>query len=184
MIPDFHDAQNFRSRMNCRAAGLRLSALIGPGWNLAALGVLVSLWIFLSGLLVVTRGKPEAFLVTTFGRFCRPDAFEHLNGVSTIFWLIHSSLVLAAIAAARRRRKDVLVVLMIGPVITSAIGMFGQRWDDPNWFEIVAVCEIGWLVSVVAGSLYWIFKPHDLAQYVAPSESAQSPKRNSSERNA
>jgi hypothetical protein len=37
----------------------------GYAWQLVNLGILVSLWLGLSGLLVVARGKPEAFLVTT-----------------------------------------------------------------------------------------------------------------------
>jgi len=163
IIHDFRNAQPFRKLMKGRAGGMRLSALVGFGLQLAALGLLVSLWIGLSGLLIVTRGKPEAFLVTKFGRFCRADAFEHLNDVSISFWLIHSSQVLAAIAATRRRRTDVLVVLMVGPVIASAIALFGQRWDDPDWIVVVGVCGIGWLVSVVVGCLYWIFRPQGQA---------------------
>jgi hypothetical protein len=62
------------------------------------------LWLSHSGLLVVAWGDPEAFLWTTFGRQSRADAFEHLNGVPFPFWLVHSPLVLIAIAAGRFRR--------------------------------------------------------------------------------
>ena len=141
------------------ARGMRLMARIGPGWQLATLAVLVALWFGLSGLLFVTRGKPEAFLATTFGRFGRADAFEHLNGISILLWPVHSFLVLTAIAATRCRRTDVVAVLMIGPVIAVAIALLGQRWADPNWFEVVEVCAIGWLVGTVVGALYWVLKP-------------------------
>ena len=137
---------------------MRLLARIGRGWQLATLAVLVLLWLGLSGLLVVTRGKPEAFLATTLGRFGRLDAFEHLNGVSILVWSVHSFLVLIAIAATRYRRADVVAVLMIGPAIASAIALFGQRWADPNWFEVVAVCTIGSLVGTVVGGVYWALR--------------------------
>ncbi len=125
-------------------------------WQLVTLGVLAALWLGLSGLLVVARGKPEAFLVTALGRFSRPDAFENLNGVTVALSCVHSFLLAIAIAAVRYRRTDVLAVLMVGPVIASAIALIGQRWSDPNWFEIVAVCAICWLVSAVVGGICWV----------------------------
>jgi hypothetical protein len=126
--------------------------------QLATLGVLVSLWLCLSGFLVVARGNPEAFLVRTVGRFARDDAFENLNGVLNHFWLLHSSLFLIAILAAWHRRTDVLIVLMIGPVIASALALVAQPWSDPNWFQIVAICSIGWLVGTLVGLAYWVVK--------------------------
>jgi hypothetical protein len=129
-------------------------------WQLVNLGVLVSLWFGLSYLLVVARGNLEAFLATFFGRFSRDDAFEHLNGVSIDFWWVHSFLVLVVILATWYRRTDVLVVLMIGPVIALSIAVFGEQWTDPNWFQVVAVCEICWLVSTVVGQAYWALKPY------------------------
>jgi hypothetical protein len=141
---------------------MRLLACAGRGWQLATLGVLVSLWLGLSGLLVVARGNPETFLATTFGRFSRADAFEHLNGVSIVLWSVHSSLVLIAIAATWCRRTDVLAVLTIGPLIALAIALLGQRWADPNWFVVVAVCAIGWLVGTVVSGVYWVLKPGEV----------------------
>jgi hypothetical protein len=135
-----------------------LLARISPVWQLTVLGVLVSLWIGLSGLLLIAWGKPEAFLATTFGRFSRADAFEHLDGVLILLWLLHSALVVTAIAAARHQRVDVLCVLTIGPVIAAAMALLGQRWADPNWFEVVAVCAIGWLVGTLVGCVYWVIK--------------------------
>jgi hypothetical protein len=66
---------------------------------------------------------------------------------------LHSFLVLTAIAATRYRRTDVLIVLMIGPVIASVIAVLGQSWTDPNWFQVVAICTIGWLVGTVVGGM-------------------------------
>lgn len=124
-----------------------------------ALAALVFLWLCLTGLFVVARGDPEAFLWATFGRFSRADAFKHLNGVSFLFWLVHSSLVLVAIAAARFRRSDVLMTLLIGPAIALIICLLDQNWSDPNWFVAVAVCTIGWLVSTIVGGVYWGLRP-------------------------
>jgi len=134
-------------------------ARTGRCLQIGTLAALVSLWLGLSGLLVVSRGKPEAFLATTFGRFGRADAFENLNDVAILVWSVHSLLVLIAIAATRYRRTDVLAVLMIGPVIAASIVLPVQRWADPNWHEVVSVCSIGWLVGSVVSSVYWLLKP-------------------------
>jgi hypothetical protein len=146
-----------------RRQGMQLLARIGPGCRVGIVAALASLWLVLSGLLVFTRGKPEAFLLTTFGRFSRDDAFEHLNGVSVLVWSVHSLVVLMAIAAARYRLTDVLTVLMIGPVIATTFVLLSQNWADPNWFIVVAVCSIGWMVGLVVGSVYWALKPHSQA---------------------
>ena len=56
------------SRINPRRGGRngRLASSV-PAWQLATVGVLISLWIGLSALLVVTRGQPEAFLAADLG---------------------------------------------------------------------------------------------------------------------
>jgi len=141
-----------------RRQQMRGFSRISRACDLATVGVLVSLWLGLSGLLAVSRGKPEAFLATTFGRFGRADAFEHLNGVAILIWSVHSILVLIAIAATRYRRTDVLAVLMIGPVFAASIVLPVQRWPDPNWHEVVSVCSIGWLVGSVVSCGYWVLK--------------------------
>ena len=51
-----------------------------------------------------------------------------------------------------------LAVLMVGPIIALAIALFGQRWTDPNWFEVVGVCTICWFVGDVVGVTYWVLK--------------------------
>ena len=120
---------------------------------------IVITWLGLSGLLLLARGDPEAALRGAFGRRARADAFEHLNGIASTFWTAHTSLALIAIAAARTRRRDVLYVVLIGPVIALMICLPGQDWSDPNWFVVVAVCTIGWLVSTVVGATYWALRP-------------------------
>jgi hypothetical protein len=127
-------------------------------WHLMTLGLLVALWLALSCLLVVSRGKPEAFLKAAFGRFSRDDAFKHLDGVTVALWWVHSFLVLVATLAICYRRKDVLVVFMIGPIMACAFALFGQDWTDPNWFQVVAVWAICSLVSTTVGQAYWVVK--------------------------
>jgi hypothetical protein len=133
-------------------------ACSGRGWQVTVLAALVSFWLGLSGLLLVARGDPETFLRTTLGHFSRPDAFEHISGVSICLWVVHSSLVTLAIAAAWRRRPDVLVVILIGPVIALMISLLGEQWSDPNWFVVISVCTIGWGVGTVVGGAYWCLK--------------------------
>ena len=135
--------------------GAMRATRIGCGRQTLVLATLVSLWLALTGLLLVSRGNPEAFLFGNLGRYSRADAFEHLNSGLPFFWFVNSSLVLTAIAAARFRRTDVLTVLLIGPVIALAINLFGQEWSDPNWYVFVAVGTIGWLVSTIVGGVYW-----------------------------
>ena len=35
------------------------------------------------------------------------------------------------------------------------ICLLNEDWSDPNWFVIVGVCTIGWLVSTIVGGVYW-----------------------------
>jgi heme/copper-type cytochrome/quinol oxidase subunit 4 len=46
-------------------------------------------------------------------------------------------------------------VLLIGPAIAVIICLLIEDRSDPNWFVVVAVCTIGWLVSTIVGSVYW-----------------------------
>ena len=154
-------------------------ARIGPALQPGTLAALVSLWLGLTGLLAVSRGNPEAFLVRTFGRFSMDDAFENVNRVTVGLWWVHTLLVLIAIAAVWRRRPDVLAVLSLGPAIASAIALFGERWSDPNWFEVVAVSVICWLVSTVVGVVYWMVRRRQVhsASSVKQAEPAASSDR-------
>jgi hypothetical protein len=132
---------------------------IGSGRQTLVLATLVCLWLALTGLLLVSRGNPEAFLLRSVGRYSRADAFKHLNSGLPFFWFVHSCQVLAGIAAARLRRRDVLTVLLIGPAIALAFNLFYQQWSDPNWYVFVAVGTIGWLVSTIVAGVYWSLKP-------------------------
>ena len=123
------------------------------------LPTLVSLWLALTGLLLASGGNPEAFLLGNLGRYSRADAFKSLNPILPIFWFVHSSLLVTAMAAARSRRRDVLTVLLIGPAIALAFNLFFQEWSDPNWYVFVAVSTIGWLVSTIVGGVYWSLRP-------------------------
>src|ERR1700679_710109 len=107
-------------------------ARIGRNWHLLTLGLLVLLWLGLSGLLVLARGRPEALLTTAFRRFSRDHSLEYLDGVSVDFCWVHSFLVVVGSIAIGCRRNDVLVVLMIGPIMALAFALLGQQWTDPN----------------------------------------------------
>jgi hypothetical protein len=128
-------------------------------WQSFVLGVLFSLWFGLFGLLIIAHGDLEAFLHETF-RHSRLDAFSDLNRVFVLFWVVHSSLTITAVAAARSRRLDVSAILLIGPAFGLAISLLWQRWGDPNWAVFVGVCLIGWLVGTVVGGVYWFITSH------------------------
>jgi hypothetical protein len=140
-------------------SGAMRAIRFGLGRQTLVLATLVSLWLGLTGLLLVSRGNPEAFLLRNLGRYSRADAFEFLNTGLPFFWSVHSCQVLMAIAAALFRRTDVLTVLLIGPVIALVINLLGQEWSDPNWYVFVAVVTIGWLVSTIVGGVYWSLRP-------------------------
>ena len=132
---------------------------IAHTWRLAMLGALAAIWLTLSLLLAASGGDPETMLRTLFARHSRADAFKDLNVILALFWAAHSAASLLAGAAARSRRPDVLTVLLIGPAIVVAINLLEVDWSDPNWFVIVAVCTIGWAVSILVSGFYWLSKP-------------------------
>jgi len=125
---------------------------------------LAALWLGLCVLAVASGGDPEAGLRAAFGRYSMADAFNYTNGVFYIFWAMHSFLTVTAVAARRRHRLDVLAVLLIGPGMALGICLFGERWSDPNWHNIIAICAIGWFVSVVVGAVYWRLRSTELGQ--------------------
>ncbi len=129
-------------------------------WQIFVSGVLFSLWIGLFRLHIIAHGDIEAFLLETFKHNGRRDAFNNLNSVSPLFWAVHSSLTITAVAAAIFRRSDVFAVLLIGPAFGLTISLLSQRWGDPNWAVIVSVCVIGWLVGTIVGGVYWILTLH------------------------
>ena len=123
------------------------------------LGALAALWLMLSTLLAASGGDPEPMLRTLFGRHSHADAFQNLNFISNLFWAAHSYLFLMALAAFWCRRPDVFTVLLIGPAFGMVINLLEENWSDPNWFVIVAVCTIGWVVSTLVAGSYWLAKP-------------------------
>lgn len=149
---------SFRGPLGMGGGAMRTTR-IGLGRQTLVLATLVSLWLTLTGLLLVARGNPEAFLLRNLGHYSRADAFEHLNSGLPFFWFAHSTLVLMAIEAARFRRTDMLMVLLIGPAIALVFNLFYQEWSDPNWYVLVAVGTIGWLVSTIVGGVYWSLRP-------------------------
>jgi hypothetical protein len=113
------------------------------------------LWIGISGLIFVSRGRPETFLRTSFATYSRPDAFYALNRTMRYFWVAHSCLTLTALSATWFRRSNVLVILLIGPAMALGLGVLSQRWSDPNWVVFVGVCLMGWLASTLVSLVYW-----------------------------
>ncbi len=95
----------------------------------------------------------------TFAGSSQPDAFRDLDKTAICFWVVHSCLVLTALAAIRLGHPDVFVVLLIGPAIGVVIGLAGERWSDPNWAVFVGVCLMGWLASTLVGLAYWGVRP-------------------------
>lgn len=144
-------------------------------WPLAALAVLALPWLGLSGLFVVARGDPEAFLQTHLSPHSRADAFENISGILGLFWSVQSILLLLAMGAIRVRRSDVLIVLLIGPIIALALDLLFEQWSDPNWHDIVAIGTIGWMVGSVVGGAYWCLKSVRCPNPPYPDQSVKTP---------
>ncbi len=128
---------------------------VGGLFRTLLVGTLFVVWIGLSALLLFGRPDLEGFLQMTFRHVSRPDAFEQINGVALQLWVVHSSLVLIALAAAWFRRPDVIVVFEVGLVLALVFALISQEWKDPNWFEIVAVTTICELVSAIVAVVCW-----------------------------
>jgi hypothetical protein len=141
-----------------RNLGVKRGLRLGIVWQVGTLVILISLWTGLTGLIVVSGGETEALLATRFGSAGRQDAFRYLNGILVVLWAVYSASVAIAIAAAWCRRGDVLGVLLVGPVIGLAIGLLGQTWADPNWYQVVAIWTIGWLASLIVAGGYWVIR--------------------------
>ena len=85
---------------------MRLPIHLRTGLQALAPAVLLLVWLGLTILLLAARGNLEASLREAFGDRARPDAFNHLNGVSDAFWFAHTCLTVVGIAAARSRRRQ------------------------------------------------------------------------------
>jgi hypothetical protein len=120
------------------------------------LGVLSTLWVGLSLLLIIPAGDAESFLRSNIVPR-HPDAFRGLNVVLVEFWVTQTCLFGIAVAAVHWRRFDVLTVLVIGPVVGATIGVLAQGdLSDPDWCVMAGVCTIGWLVGVIVGAGFWL----------------------------
>lgn len=134
-------------------------------WQIAVLTLLALLWITLSALLVLARGDVEAYLLNIFKDSVRPDAFVRLNRTFLLMWIAHSCLLVLGLVAATVHKRDLFTVLIIGPSLAIAIALFLQQWSDPDWNTFTGICVVGWLASIVAGGVYWLYdrgrKPRD-----------------------
>lgn len=128
-------------------------------WQSLVLLACLLLWVVTTGLLAASRGEVQGLLREALEGSARPDAFRGLDGGFFLFWLTHSCLTLTAIAASARRRSDVLIVLLIGPALTLALGCLTQDWHDPDWAILAGICLMGWLASLIVGTGYWGLKP-------------------------
>lgn len=136
-----------------------------PHWQIAVLTLLAAMWIALSALLVLSRGDVEAYLISIFKDSARPDAFVRLNRTFRLMWIAHSCLLLFGLVAMMVHKRDLFTVLIIGPSLAFPIALFWQRWSDPDWNTFTGICVVGWLASIVAGGVYWLYdrgrKPRD-----------------------
>jgi hypothetical protein len=117
---------------------------------------LLLVWLAASVLILIGQGDVESLLRSAFGHHVRPDAFRFLNQIAVPFWASYSIFASLAVVAAWRRRFDILLVLMIGPAIALLICVATQQWSDPNWYVMLAVCSIGWLVGTLVTGCYWL----------------------------
>ncbi len=134
---------------------MKRAPLAGRRAELLRIGMIAPLllvWFAVSTLVLIGRGDVERLLHSTFGHQARPDAFEGLNQVASLFWAVIGGHLGLALVAAWRRRIDVLLVLLIGPGIALGLCVLLENWSDPNWHNVIGVCTIGWLVgTLVAG---------------------------------
>ena len=117
---------------------------------------LLLVWLAASVLILIGRGDVESLLGSAFGHHVRPDAFEGLNQIAVPSWASQSILVSLALVAAWHRRVDIFLVLLIGPGIALLLCLGPEQWSDPNWYNVLAVCSIGWLVGTLVTGCYWL----------------------------
>jgi len=117
---------------------------------------LLLVWLAASVFILIGRGDVESLLDSAFGHRVMSDAFEGLNQIAPLCWASHSMLVSLALVAAWRRRADILLVLVIGPGIALLLCLVFERWSDPNWHDVLAVCSIGWFVGTLVTGFYWL----------------------------
>jgi hypothetical protein len=76
-----------------------------------------------------------------------PDAFNGLNGTTTVFMLFVTVTLLIAMRIETKRRCVLLLPLLFGPTACFTGWCLTENFEDPNWFHLFALCTIGMLVS-------------------------------------
>ena len=129
-----------------------------PYWQIAALATIAALWVALSILLILGRGDVEAYLLNAFKDSVRADAFVRLNPTFVLMWIGHTCLLVFGIVAMIVRESDLFTVLIIGPILALLVAVASQQWADPDWNVFAGVCFIGWMVGIVSGGVYCLYK--------------------------
>ena len=128
-------------------------------WQIAALAILAALWIALSIPLAFGCGDAEAFFLSTFKDYARSaHPYVSLSHLFLQFWIAHFCLLVFGIAAVMLHKTDLFTVLIIGPLLAFLIAIVSLQWSDPDWLTFTGVCLIGWLVSIISGGVYCLYK--------------------------
>lgn len=128
-------------------------------WQIAPIAVLTALWIALSIPLAFSSGDAEAFFLNNFEDYARAaHPYISLSPTYLCFWIAHSCLLVLGIVAVTVHKSDLFTVVLIGPTLAFSFSLFWQRWSDPDWLEFTGVCLLGWVVGIVSGGAYYLFK--------------------------
>ena len=123
-------------------------------------------WLMLTAALFGGRAQIETVLNSFLGLRSRPDAFGHIDRIAPLFWVDHCAWCVFISAAIFRGWRNVVVVLLIGPIFALVINAVNESWSDPAWFTIVAICTIGWSVSLVVAAAYWLLRSVRLSRHI------------------
>ena len=130
-----------------------------PCWQIAAIAILVALWVALSIPLVFGCGDAESFFLIIFKDYARSaHPYISLSHTFLWFWIAHSCLLVFGIAAVTIHKTDLFTVLIIGPLLAFLIALVSLQWSDPDWLIFTGVCLIGWLVGIVSDGVYCLYK--------------------------
>jgi len=128
-------------------------------WQIPTLAILAGLWIALSIPLAFGYGDAEAFFLRTFKDYARAaHPYLSLNPIFIQFWIAHFCLLIFGIVAVTIHKSDLFTVLIIGPTLALGVALFSQQWSDPDWILFTGVCLIGWLLAIVSGGVYCLYK--------------------------
>lgn len=126
------------------------SAIVFLLWSLTAINIL------LAALVLFLEPDVESFLAYNLPGPHMPDAFKHLNqNMPMTMILVATSSALAAWNAMQRRYK-MLVPLFAGPGMCFIGWYMTENWDDPFWFDLVALTSLGMLVSCAVTTVLMI----------------------------